>query len=165
MAVNESTTVNAPIDRVVEAFASEEFARFVCEKMGIGFEGFALSGETSAAYTAATQRTVSADRVPDIAKKFVSKGVQMTQTDNVSAPAADNSRTVETDIQVSGMPISASASQSLVPQGEKTVINVSGEVKCGIPLVGKKIASAAEPYVGEVMTRLGSYVEEWLAKN
>lgn len=164
MAVNESTTVNAPVDQVVEAFASEDFARFVCEKLGIGFESFSVSGDTAGAFTATSDRAVSADRVPDIAKKFVSKGLKMTQVDSVSAPAADGARTIESNINVSGMPVNAKASQSLVPQGDQTVINVSGEVTCGIPLVGKKIAAAAEPYVGKVMGKLGSLVEAWIAQ-
>ncbi|WP_346845862.1 DUF2505 domain-containing protein [uncultured Rothia sp.] len=162
MAVNETTTVNATVDQVIEAFASEDFARFACEKLGIGFEDFTVAGDTSGPFTATTTRTISADRVPDIAKKFVSKGLKMTQEDVVSAPAEDGSRTIESDIKVSGMPVTATASQQLVPQGEQTVINVSGDVSCGIPLVGKKIATAAEPYVGKVTTRLGGYIEEWL---
>ena len=162
MAVNETTTVNATVDQVAQAFASEDFARFVCDKLKIGFEGFCVDGDPSGAFTATSTRAVSADRVPDMAKKFVSKGLKMTQVDSVSAPAADGARTVESEINVTGMPVTAKASQQLVPQGEQTVINVSGEVSCGIPLVGKKIAAAAEPYVGKVMTKLGGYIEEWL---
>lgn len=165
MAVQETTTVNAPIDKVAEAYASEDFARFVCSKLGIGFGSFTVAGPTSGEFSATTTRSVGADKVPDIAKKFVSKGLQMEQTDRVSAPATDAGRTINSDIKVSGMPITATATQTLAPQGEKTVINVTGEVTCGIPLVGKKIAAAAEPYVGKVLTKLGGYVEEWAAKN
>ncbi|MFW0109032.1 DUF2505 domain-containing protein, partial [Rothia sp. P7181] len=156
MAIQETTTVNAPIDRVIEAYASEDFARFVCEKMGIGFEGLEVSGDTAGAFSAVSKRSVAADRVPDIAQKFVSKGLQMTQSDTVSAPSADGSRTISSDIKVSGMPVSARATQKLTASGEKTVIEVSGQVSCSIPLVGKKIAAAAEPYVGKVLSKLGS---------
>ena len=162
MAVNESITVNATVDQVAQAYASEDFARFVCEKLKIGFEGFSVEGSADGAFTATSTRAVSADRIPDMAKKFVSKGLKMTQVDAVSAAAADGGRTIESDINVTGMPVNAKASQQLLPQGEQTVIKVSGEVTCGIPLVGKKIAATAEPYVGKVMTKLGRYIEEWL---
>ncbi|MFW0185205.1 DUF2505 domain-containing protein [Rothia sp. CCM 9418] len=165
MAIQETTTVNAPIDRVIEAYASEDFARFVCEKMGIGFEGLEVSGDTSGAFSAVSKRSVAADRVPDIAQKFVSKGLQMTQSDTVSAPSADGSRTISSDIKVSGMPVSARATQKLTASADKTVIEVSGQVSCSIPLVGKKIAVAAEPYVGKVLSKLGSLVEQWVAQN
>lgn len=165
MAVQETTTVNAPIADVLAAYANEDFARFVSERTRTGLESFSVSGDTAGAFTITTNRAVSADRIPDMAKKFVSKGVSMTQVDTVSAPAADGSRTVNTTVNVSGMPVSATATQQLTAQGDTTLVTVNGEVKCGIPLVGKKIAAAAEPYVGKVLSTLASSAEEWIAQN
>ena len=105
-----------------------------------------------------------AERVPDIARKFVGNGVAMTQVDTVSAPAADGSRTVSTEVKVNGVPVSAQATQKLTPEGEQTRLDVNGEVSCSIPLVGKKIAAAAEPQVGRVLKVLGSSAEKWLAQ-
>lgn len=165
MAVKETTTVNAPINDVIDAYANEEFARFVSERARVGLESFSVSGDTAGAFVITTVRSVPAERVPDIAKKFVSKGLSMTQTDKVSAPAADGSRSVDTEVSVNGVPVSATANQQLAAQGETTVITVDGEVKCGIPLVGKKIAAAAEPYVGKVLSTLASSAETWIAQN
>ena len=105
-----------------------------------------------------------AERVPDIARKFVGSGVSMTQVDTVSAPAADGARTVSTEVKVNGVPVSAQATQHLIPEGEQTRLDVNGEVSCSIPLVGKKIAAAAEPQVGRVLTVLGTSAEKWLAQ-
>ena len=105
MAVQESTVINASVDQVVEAFSSEDFARFVCSEVGVEFGSFSVSGDTSAEFTATTERTIPADRVPDIARKFVGNGVSMTQVDNVSAPAADGARTVATEVKVNGIPV------------------------------------------------------------
>lgn len=165
MAVQETTTVNAPIDEVIAAYSNEDFARYVSERARVGLESFSVAGDTAGEFTITTVRAVPADRVPDIAKKFVSKGISMTQTDKVSAPAADGSRTVNTDVSVNGMPVSATATQKLAAQGETTLITVNGEVKCGIPLVGKKIAAAAEPYVGKVLSTLATSAESWIAQN
>ena len=128
------------------------------------FGSFSVSGDTSAEFTATTERTVPAERVPDIARKFVGNGVAMTQVDTVSAPAADGSRTVSTEVKVNGVPVSAQATQKLTPEGEQTRLDVNGEVSCSIPLVGKKIAAAAEPQVGRVLKVLGSSAEKWLAQ-
>ena len=157
MAVQESTVINANVEQVIEAFSSEDFARFVCSEVGVEFGSFSVSGDTSAEFTATTERTVPAERVPDIARKFVGNGVAMTQVDTVSAPAADGSRTVSTEVKVNGVPVSAQATQKLTP-------DVNGEVSCSIPLVGKKIAAAAEPQVGRVLKVLGSSAEKWLAQ-
>ena len=163
MAVNESTLVNASVQQVAHAYASEDFARFVCAEVAVEFNSFSISGDEAGAFTATTVRTIPADRVPDVAKKFVSQGVQMTQVDSVSAPAADGSRTVTSEVKVNGMPISANATQQLVAAGEQTRVDLAGEVKCSIPLVGKKIAAAAEPQVGRVLKVLASSAEKWLS--
>ena len=111
MAVQESNDVNVSVEQIAAAYASEDFARFVCNEVGVNFVSFNLDGDPAGEYTITTERTIPADRVPDIAKKFVSNGVGMTQTDKVSAPAADGTRTVNTEVKVSGMPVSA---QSMV---------------------------------------------------
>lgn len=165
MAVQETTTVNAPVDQVIAAYSNEDFARFVSERARVGLESFSVDGDTAGAFTITTVRSIPADRVPDIAKKFVSKGLGMTQTDRVSAPEANGSRSVVTEVSVNGMPVSANANQKLEAQGETTNISVNGEVKCGIPLVGKKIAAAAEPYVGKVLSTLATSAEAWISQN
>lgn len=164
MSVQESTVVNASVEQIATAYASESFAKFVCDEVGVAFESFSLDGDIAGEFTATTVRTIPADRVPDIARKFVSNGVNMTQTDRVSAPASDGSRTVNTEVKVNGMPVNAQATQSLVAQGEQTRVDVNGEVTCSIPLVGKKIAAAAEPQVGRVLKVLGTSAEKWIAQ-
>lgn len=167
MAVQSSTTINASIDNVARAFADENFARFASEKVRVTFESFALEGDPAGAFTATTVRGVPADRIPDIAKKIpgVSNGISMTQVDRVSSPAADGSRTITSEVSVKGVPVTGTATQTLVPEGDTTVANVNGEVKCSIPLVGKKIAAAAEPQIGRVFSALGAGAEEFIKNN
>ena len=150
MSVQESTVVNVTVEQIATAYASEDFARFVCSEVGVEFESFSLEGDASGEFTATTVRTIPSDRVPDIARKFVSNGVNMTQ--------------VDTEVKVNGMPVNAKASQALVSQGEQTRVDVNGEVSCSIPLVGKKIAASAEPQVGRVLKVLGTSAEKWTAQ-
>lgn len=58
MAVQESTVINASVEQVVEALSSEDFARFVCSEVGVEFGSFSVSGDTSAEFTATTERTI-----------------------------------------------------------------------------------------------------------
>ena len=113
------------LSRLSRPFSSEDFARFVCSEVGVEFGSFSVSGDTSAEFTATTERTVPAERVPDIARKFVGNGVAMTQVDTVSAPAADGSRTVSTEVKVNGVPVSAQATQHLIPEGDKTRLDAT----------------------------------------
>lgn len=167
MAVHSSTTINASVENLVRAFADKNFARFASEKVRISLESFSVVGDPAGAFTATTVRAIPADRIPDMAKKIpgVSSGISMTQVDRVSAPAADGSRTITSEVSVKGVPVTGSATQTLVPQGEATLANVDGEVKCSIPLVGKKIAAAAEPQIGRVFSMLGSSAEEFIQNN
>ena len=55
MAVQESTVINASVEQVIEAFSSEDFARFVCSEVGVEFGSFSVSGDTSAEFTATTE--------------------------------------------------------------------------------------------------------------
>ena len=136
MAVQESTVINASVEQVVEALSSEDFARFVCSEAGVAFGSF----------------------------MFVVNCVFMSQGDSVRAPGASRARTVTTEVKVNGIPVSASATQHLIPEGDKTRLDVNGEVSCSIPLVGKKIAAAAEPQVGRVLKVLGTSAEKWIAQ-
>lgn len=162
MAISENVVVNAPLERVVTAFASEDFARFVSERLGVTLEAFSVSGDTASAYTATSTRGVPAERVPDMAKKFVSKGLSLVQTDSVSAPAADGARTVTSEIKAGGVPISATATQRLTAEGENTKVVVTGEVNSSIPFVGGKIAKAAEPFASKALAKVARSLEEWI---
>lgn len=162
MAISENVVVNAPLEKVVAAFASEDFARFVSERLGISLEGFSAEGDTAGAFNATSTRGVPAERVPDMAKKFVSKGLSLTQVDTVSAPAADGARTVTSEIKAGGVPISANATQTLTAEGETIKVAVTGEVNSSIPFVGGKIAKAAEPFAGKALTKVARSLEEWI---
>ena len=165
MSVNASTTIKAPVDTVLKTFVDEAFVRHVTELGGAQFESFEVNGDTSTAFTATTVRSMGSDKLPDAVKKFVKNGVKFTQVDTYDAPAADGSRTVRTEIKASGLPVGATAQQQVKPLGEQeTSVDVTGEVQANIPLVGKKIAAAAEPYIGKALTLQAREAEAWISK-
>lgn len=163
MAIQESTTINAPIEKVLEAYTSEDFAKHVSAKAGVGFESFSVDGDTSGAFTVTTVRSVGGDKIPSFAQKFVKNGVTLTQKDLYKAPDADGSRTIDTTVSAGGVPVSANATQKLTAAGELTKVELTGEVKANIPLVGKKIAATAEPYMAKALSLQSREVETWLA--
>ncbi|CAL8896994.1 hypothetical protein KVA01_04400 [Kocuria varians] len=165
MSVNASTTIKAPVDTVLKTFVDEAFVRHVSDKAGTQLESFEVNGDTSTAFTATTVRSMGADKLPDVVQKFVKGGVKLTQVDTYDAPAADGTRTVRSEIKAGGIPVGATAIQTIKPLGEEeTSVDVSGEVQASIPLVGKKIAAAAEPYIGKALTLQARAAEAWIAK-
>lgn len=165
MSVNASTTIKAPVDTVLKTFVDEAFVRHVSDKAGTQLESFEVNGDTSTAFTATTVRSMGADKLPDVVQKFVKGGVKLTQVDTYDAPVADGTRTVRSEIKAGGIPVGATAIQTIKPLGEEeTSVDVSGEVQASIPLVGKKIAAAAEPYIGKALTLQARAAEAWIAK-
>ena len=166
MSVNASTTIKAPLATVLKTFVDEAFVRHVSELAGAQLESFQVNGDTATAFTATTVRTMGSDKLPDAVKKIVKNGVKLTQVDTYDAPAADGSRTVRTEIKAGGLPVGATATQSLKSLGEQeTSVDVSGDVQANIPLVGKKIAAAAEPYIGKALTLQARQAEAWISSH
>lgn len=165
MSVNASTTIKAPLDTVLKTFTDEAFVRHVSERAGMQLESVDVSGDVTTAFTVTTVRSMGADKLPDAVQKFVKGAIKLNQVDTYDAPAADGSRNVRTEIKAHGLPVGANATQSLKPSGEETVVDVSGDVVANIPLVGKKIAAAAEPYIGKALTLQARTAESWIAKH
>ena len=165
MPVNASTTIKAPLDTVLNTFVDEAFVRHVSDRTGTTLESFEVSGDTTTAFTVTTVRTMSADKLPDVVQKFVKGAIKLNQVDTYDAPAADGSRDARTEIKAHGLPVGANATQTLTSTNDETLVEVTGDVVANIPLVGKKIAAAAEPYIGKALTLQARAAESWIAKN
>ena len=110
-----------------------------------------------------TVRTMAADRLPEMVRKFVGSSVQLTQVDTYATADAEGIRVVRTEITVGALPVSGSATQTLTPQGEATDVHVHCVVKANIPFVGKMVAEAAEPFIGKALSLQSQEAEAWLA--
>lgn len=162
MALTASTTLSATAQRITEVFADEEFIKHVSATVGGELKSFVINGDTAGAFTTKSVRTLPTTRMPEIAKKFVGSSLTVTQEESWSAPAADGARTNTIKLSVAGAPVDVTATQRLVPAGDSTVVELSGEVKSSIPFLGSKIASAAEPVIGKALNLQASLAQEWL---
>ncbi len=111
MAVQESTVINANVEQVIEAFPSRTSHASPAPRLALNSAASPFP-VTSAEFIATTDvsRSMRAGHVV-----FVGNGAVKTQVDTVSAPAADGSRTVSTEVKVTGIPVSAQATQKLDP--------------------------------------------------
>lgn len=164
MAVTASTTVPAPVDQVVVTFSDEEFIRHVTHRAGATLESVDVVGDVEAQFAVTTVRAMAADRLPEMARRFVGSSVRLTQVDTYQTPDADGVRVVRTQISAGALPISGSATQTLTPQGGSTEVHVRCVVESNIPFVGKKIAEAAEPFIGKALSLQSREAEAWLAR-
>lgn len=165
MTVSAEQTVNAPIAKVVETFLDTSFNSHVAERGGATLESLKVDGDPGGQFTVTTTRTMSADKLPDIAKKVVKSGLSITQVDSWEAPEADGSRNIHTQVSVSGIPANGEGKQRLQAKGDQTSVSVELVLNVKIPLIGSKLAATAEPYVGKALSLQAREADAWIASH
>ncbi|MDO5492835.1 MAG: DUF2505 domain-containing protein [Nesterenkonia sp.] len=162
MALEAETVIPQPAEKIIEAFAARDFHEHLASKVGSQLKSFEVSGETSEAFTITSEQAMSADKLPDIAQKFLKGQVTVTITEEWSTPDEDGSRRSDMTVKIHSAPVSAEATQNLHARGEETRATVRGEVNTSIPLIGKKLKSAAEPYMRRFVELQSREVDAWI---
>jgi hypothetical protein len=162
MALSASTTLPHSVESVTAVFVNEDFLRHTSELVGGTLESFTVDGDTAGAFNTTTVRTIPTTRMPDLARKFVGESLKVTQLESWSAPAADGSRQSDISLKVAGAPLDVKAVQRLVADGGSTRIELEGTVRSSVPLLGGKIADAAEPMVGKALNIQSTQAQAWL---
>ncbi|MDJ0317132.1 DUF2505 domain-containing protein [Arthrobacter antibioticus] len=162
MALAASTTLTATAQRVTDVFTNADFIKHVSEEVGGELKSFTISGPTTAAFTTKTVRTLPTTRMPEIVQKFVGATLTVTQIESWSAPEADGSRNNAIELKVTGAPVDIAALQKLSATGESTLVELTGSVKSGVPFLGAKIATAAEPVIGRALNLQATLAQKWL---
>lgn len=102
--------------------------------------------------------------VPGFAKKFLSPTNSVEQRDHWQPPAADGSRTGTWEVQAKGVPVSAGGALRLAPgAGRTTTVEITGEVKCSVPLLGGKLATFVGGDVQRTLDAEEQFNDGWLA--
>ncbi|QTG79662.1 DUF2505 domain-containing protein [Arthrobacter crystallopoietes] len=163
MALSASTNLSHPVARVTETFVSADFLRHISEMVGGSLVSVEQEGDVDGPFTLTVVRNIPTTRLPDIARKMLGEFLNVTQTEQWQAPEADGSRTVNVGVKIAGAPVDVAAVQKLVSEGGSTRVDLEGEVSSGIPFLGGKIASAAEPMLGKALRIQAEQAEAWIA--
>jgi hypothetical protein len=109
-----------------------------------------------------TSRTL---RAPDSAARFT--GPQLTVNEEVvwADPASDGSRSGAVTMTVLGQPVNLRGKLDVSPGGRGSVVDVSGELKVAIPLLGRKLEEAAAPAVMAGYRTQQEVGDKWLARS
>jgi hypothetical protein len=80
--------------------------------------------------------------VPGFAKKFLKPLNTVEQTDEWQPPSAKGERNGTWKVSASGVPVSVVGTQRLARAAKgHTVLEITGDITCSIPLLGGKLAS------------------------
>lgn len=110
--------------------------------------------------TTKTSRTLPA---PDSAARFT--GPQLTVNDEIvwTDASSDGSRSATVSMTVLGQPVTFKGNQQLAAGGRGSVVDVSGELKVAIPLLGRKLEESAAPAVMAGYRTQQEVGDRWLA--
>lgn len=137
MKVTKSHTYNASLDTVIAMLSDPDAVTARYEGMGhreIEIRECDSDGES---LHIVSSRAVDVD-LPGFAKKVLSPTNTMVQTDDWRAEGDGWSGSF--DVDVAGAPVQMRGTMSLTPDGDKTVHEVTIEMKVTVPLVGGKIS-------------------------
>ena len=110
--------------------------------------------------TTKTSRTLPA---PDSAKRFT--GPELTVNEEVvwDDPSSNGSRNAAVTMTVLGQPVTFRGKLQLSPGGRGSVVDVTGELKVAIPLLGKKLEESTAPSGKEGYKTQQEVGDRWLA--
>ena len=165
MAFSAQQSIPHPPAAVAAALASEDFHRSVVEQFGGSLVSFSVEGSPEGPMTVTSVRSAPADRLPEMARKFIGSSLQVEQVERWEAPAADGSRVGTTTITVPAAKATADGALRLTAAGEGSQYSVDGTLVCKIPLVGSKLAAKAEPMVGKVVDRQARALTSWIGRD
>ena len=127
----------APPDEVYAMMTDQRYLEEVCVASD------SISYHVSAAgSTTQTSRTLPA---PESAARFT--GPQLTVNDEIvwGDPSSDGSRSGTVTMTVLGQPVTFKGGIRLSPGGRGSVVDVRGDLKVAIPLLGRKLEEGAAP--------------------
>jgi len=145
----------APLAEVYAMMTDQRYLEEVCVASD------SISYHVSAAgSTTQTSRTLPA---PESAARFT--GPQLTVNDEIvwGDPSSDGSRSGTVTMTVLGQPVTFKGGIRLSPGGRGSVVDVRGDLKVAIPLLGRKLEEAAAPAVMAGYRTQQEVGDRWLA--
>lgn len=111
-----------------------------------------------------TSRVLPTDGFPDFAKSMIGSKIRVTETIVWSRASMDGSRTGTISIGIGDAPVGLQGTMRLSPSGAATRIDVDGQLKARIPLLGGRIEKAAEGPVRHAIDKEREVGQAWLAR-
>ena len=111
-----------------------------------------------------TTRTTRSFPAPDAVARFVGGTLTVSEQTVWGAAGPDGARTGDLEMTVKGQPVSMKGRLSLAPGGAGTVVQLTGDLKVSIPLLGKKLEQSSAPAVLAGFGKQQEVGSRWLAR-
>ncbi|GAA1435391.1 DUF2505 domain-containing protein [Microlunatus lacustris] len=111
-----------------------------------------------------TTQTTRSFPAPDAVARFVGGTLTVTEQTVWGEAAADGARTGNLEMTVKGQPVSMKGQLALAPVGAGTVVELTGDLKVAIPLLGKKLEQSSAPAVLAGFSKQQEVGSRWLSR-
>lgn len=111
-----------------------------------------------------TARILPTDGLPDFVKSMIGPKLKVTETMVWSRASIDGSRTGTIAIGIGDAPVGMNGTLRLSPTAAGSRVDIDGELKARIPLLGGKIEKAAEGPIRAAVDREQEVGRAWLAR-
>ncbi len=111
-----------------------------------------------------TIRVLPTDGFPDFAKSMIGPKIRVTETIVWSRASMDGSRTGTIEIGMGDAPVALNGTIRLSAAGAGSRVDIDGELKARIPLIGGRIEKAAEPPIRSAVAKEHQIGQAWLAR-
>lgn len=163
MRIQKSYEYAASPEAVFAMLADPEFQAAKCEAMHplSHTESVTPKGEQT---EIVTRRVVSTDGFPDFAKSMIGPKLAITETVIWSRASMDGSRTGTIVIGIGDAPVGMQGTISMMAGGVGTQMEINGDLKARIPLLGGTIEKTAEPWVVAAVDKEQEIGRTWLTR-
>ncbi|MGA9489350.1 MAG: DUF2505 domain-containing protein [Mycobacterium sp.] len=153
----------ASVDQVFAAFSSEDYwlARIATQSGHSALESVLVEDGQTVRVT--TEQDLGPDLLPGIVAKFYRRDIKIRHTETWT-PAGDQLRG-EISVAVSGAPGSGSATASVAPTENGSVLTVNGTVEFKVPLVGGTVESFIAREFANGVPDLRDFTARWVTEN
>jgi uncharacterized protein YndB with AHSA1/START domain len=146
----------APPTEVFTMLTDEKYLDEVCRATDSSSYDVEVAGSTT--------RTTRAFPAPDGVARFTGAELRVTEQTAWSDAAQDGRRTGELEMTIKGQPVSMRGRLQLAAGGAGTVVQLTGDLKVAIPLLGRKIEQSTAPVVLAGFQKQQEVGNRWLAR-
>ena len=152
MDISTHFTVRGDAEAVAELLLSEELAEARMKSLEVDDYSHKREGDM-----AVTDCRVGADKLPDVARRFVKDGIRLT------IKARKNGTRVDYACDTHGLPAQISLTETVSDEGDGLArVDVDGKLKVKVPLVGAKLEKKAAGYIRPVLEKDAKIIEKLL---
>ncbi len=163
MRITETITYHATVEVVYAMKTNPAFQERKCADSGALHHDVAVRQNGTGALVV-TRRDLSTEGLPEFVKSIVGARLSITETYQWDALRADGSREGTLTVEAAGAPVAMRGTVHLEPVQDGTNLNIDGDLKAHIPLIGGRIEKAAAPAFIRALRSEHESARRWLAE-